>query len=91
MNQSLADAIDGFIIYYRSMLSKANFTSIHIPSRGSPSINSFTISSLDANQKYEFRIGTYSNDGSSQMSSSVELSTPQGRIETFLFLKESWQ
>ncbi|CAF0826168.1 unnamed protein product [Adineta steineri] len=76
LNQTDNEIIDGFVIYYRPIHSKVNFTSISIPNLRSPPINSYTISKIESNQEYELRMATYSNHGLSSMSNSIEISVP---------------
>jgi hypothetical protein len=76
VNDSNNEIIDGFIIYYRAINSDGNYTKITIPNLRYPIIDSYTISSIAANEKYELRMATYSNRGLSSMSNSIEISIP---------------
>ncbi|CAF1508156.1 unnamed protein product [Adineta ricciae] len=71
-----SEMIDGFVIYYRSTRSKVNFTTISVPNMRFPPINTFTISTLQADQEYELRMSTYSSRGASSMSNSIKISVP---------------
>ncbi|CAF3441906.1 unnamed protein product, partial [Rotaria sp. Silwood2] len=76
VNDSFSDVIDGYIIYYRSVNSNDNYTTITIPNLVYPITDTFTISSIELNDKYEIRMATYSNRGLSPMSNSIEISLP---------------
>ena len=47
-------------------------------------MNTYTVTSLEPNQQYEFRISTYSNRGLSLMSNSIEIATSSGN-DSFSF------
>ncbi|CAF3480642.1 unnamed protein product [Rotaria sp. Silwood1] len=76
INDSLSEIIDGYIIYYRSINSNDNYTTITIPNLVYPITDSFTISTIELNDKYEIRMATYANRGLSPMSNSIEISLP---------------
>jgi hypothetical protein len=82
VNDSDSKTIEGFIIYYRSINSKKdNYTTITIPNLRYPLIDTYTISStIEANEKYEIRMVTYSNHELSSMSNSIEISIPSGKL-----------
>jgi uncharacterized protein YdgA (DUF945 family) len=84
VNDSNSEIIDGFIIYYRLINSNRNYTKITIPNLLYPIIDTYTISSIEANQKYELRMATYSNRGLSSMSNSIEISIPLSKKKRFL-------
>ncbi|CAF3392055.1 unnamed protein product [Rotaria socialis] len=76
INESNSDTVDGFIIYYRSMSSDDNYTTITVPSLVFPTIDTYTISSIELNDKYEIRMAAYSNRGLSSMSNAIEMAIP---------------
>jgi hypothetical protein len=53
-----------------------NFTTITLPNLRYPSIDTYTISSIEPDKEYELRMATYSNRGLSSMSNSIEISVP---------------
>jgi hypothetical protein len=79
INDTNTEAIDGFIIYYRS-INNNNYTTITIPNLRSPLIDTYTISSIESNEKYELRMASYSNRGLSSMSNSIEISIPLRKL-----------
>ena len=76
INESSTAMIDGFIIYYRLSHSQGNFTKITLPNLRLPMIDTYTITSIEGNEKYELRMATYSSRGLSAMSNSMEISVP---------------
>jgi hypothetical protein len=88
VNDSNSEIIDGFIIYYRLINSNRNYTKITIPNLLYPIIDTYTISSIEANQKYELRMATYSNRGLSSMSNSIEISIPLSKKKTIFKLNK---
>ncbi len=84
-NNTKSETVDGFVIYYRPILSKMNFTTITLPNLRSPPIDSYTISSVEPDQEYELRIATYSNRGLSPMSNSIKISVPPRKFHSKLF------
>ena len=42
-------------------------------------IDTYTISSIEGNEKYELRMATYSDRGVSSMSNSIEISVPSSK------------
>ena len=68
--------INGFIIYYRSVKSNGNYTTITIPNLAYPSIDTYTIRSIEPNKTYKLHVACYSNRGLSPMSNSIEISIP---------------
>src|SRR6185437_16134502 len=46
-NNSNSETVDGFVIYYRPTFSKMNFTTITLPNLRYPSIDTYTISSIE--------------------------------------------
>ncbi|CAF3607553.1 unnamed protein product [Rotaria sordida] len=76
LNNTGSETVDGFVIYYRPIHSKTNFTTITIPNLHYPSVDTYTISSIEPDQIYEIRMTTYSNLGLSPMSNSIEISVP---------------
>ncbi|CAF1505891.1 unnamed protein product, partial [Rotaria sordida] len=80
VNDTYNDIIDGYIIYYRSINSNDNYTTITIPNLLYPITDTFTISSIELNDKYEIRMATYSNRGLSPMSNSIEISLPSCKL-----------
>lgn len=77
LNDSNLEAIDGFIIYYRSLNSNQNnYTKITVPNLRYPLIDTYTIPSIESDNKYELRMTTYSNRGVSAMSNSIEIAIP---------------
>ncbi|CAF4515098.1 unnamed protein product, partial [Rotaria sp. Silwood1] len=76
LNNSGSETVDGFVVYYRPIHSKTNFTTITIPNLRYPPIDTYTISSIEPDQVYEIRMTTYSNLGLSPMSNSIEISVP---------------
>lgn len=81
INESTSEAIDGFIIYYRSLNSNDNYTKITIPNLVFPMIDTYTIPLIEFNTKYEIRMAAYSNRGLSLMSNSIELSIPECNLK----------
>jgi len=75
-NNTDIEIIDGFVIYYRILNSKMNFTTITLPNLRYPPIDSYTISSVEPDQEYELRMATYSNRGLSSMSNSMKITVP---------------
>ncbi|CAF4773577.1 unnamed protein product, partial [Rotaria magnacalcarata] len=73
INESNSDTVNGFIIYYRSMSSDDNYTTITVPNLVFPTIDTYTISSIELNDKYEIRVAAYSNRGLSSMSNAIEM------------------
>ncbi|CAF2401516.1 unnamed protein product [Rotaria sp. Silwood2] len=76
LNNTGSETVDGFVVYYRPIHSKRNFTAITIPNLRYPPIDAYTISSIEPDQVYEIRMTTYSNLGLSPMSNSIEISVP---------------
>lgn len=76
INDSNSQTIDGFIIYYRLVNSNENYTKITIPNLRFPMIDTYTISTIEGNEKYELRMASYANQGLSSMSNSIEISVP---------------
>ena len=77
LNDSTVETIDGFIIYYRSLNAKqSNYTKITIPNLRYPLIDTYTIPSIESDNKYELRMGTYSKRGVSVLSNSIEIAIP---------------
>jgi len=89
MNDTFLDHIDEFLIYYRLVNSNENFTKIIVPNIRFPMIDSYTITTIKPNEKYELRMATYSNRGLSQMSNSMEISIPLSKIATTITTKEN--
>ncbi len=85
MNDTNSETVDGFVIYYRSTLSKKNFTTITIPNLRYPLIDTYTISSIEPDQEYELRMATYSNRGLSSMSNSIKISVPTRKLHLKIF------
>ena len=83
INESNSETIDGFIIYYRLSDSEGNFTKITLPNLRLPMIDTYTISSIQGNEKYELRMATYSDRGLSAMSNSMELSVPSRKYDIY--------
>lgn len=81
INDKNNENTDGFIIYYRLVNSYDNYTKITIPNLRYPPIDTYTITSIEANEKYELRMATYSKQGLSSMSNSMEISVPSSKIE----------
>ncbi len=79
VNESNSETIDGFIIYYRLINFIGNYTKIKIPNLRYPIIDTYTISSVEPNEKYELRMATYSNREFSSMSNSIEISIPSSK------------
>ena len=64
--------MDGFVIFYRPLRPKMNFTSIKVSF-----VDSYSIEGVESNQQYELRMATYSNlGGVSPMSNPIEITTP---------------
>jgi hypothetical protein len=80
INDTNTETVDGFIIYYRSTNLNKNYTKITIPNLRYPLIDTYTISSIEGNEKYELRMATYSNRGLSSMSNSIEISIPLRKL-----------
>lgn len=89
INQTITDHIDEFLLFYRLVNSKKNFTKITIPNIRFPMIDTYTITSIEPNEKYELRMATYSNRGLSPMSNSMEISIPSSKRLFFLKGKRS--
>ncbi|CAF3138607.1 unnamed protein product [Rotaria socialis] len=81
LNNTDSETIDGFVIYYRAINSKVNFTTITVPNLRYPPIDTYTITSVEPDQIYELRMTTYSNLGVSPMSNSIEISIPKFSTE----------
>ena len=84
INESNSAMIDGFIIYYRLSHSQGNFTKITLPNLRLPMIDTYTITSIEGNEKYELQMATYSSRGVSMMSNSMEISVPSRKFCMFL-------
>lgn len=84
INDSNSETIDGFIIYYRLINANGNYTKITIPNLRYPPIDTYTITSIEANEKYELRMATYSKKGFSSMSNSIEISIPSCKKKRIL-------
>ena len=80
MSHTNGEAINGVIIYYRTIFSKENFTTITVPNLRYPPIDTYTIPTIGSNQIYELRMATYSNRGLSLMSDSIEISVPSRKF-----------
>lgn len=78
LNDSNPELIDGFLIYYRllNVADSNNFTKITIPNVRYPLIDTYTITSIQFDRKYEIRMSTYSNKAVSPMSNAIEISIP---------------
>ena len=80
LNNTSSETVDGFVIYYRPSSSKMNFTTITLPNLRYPSIDTYTIPSIEPDQEYELRMATYSNRGLSPMGNSIKISVPLGKF-----------
>lgn len=78
LNDSNPELIDGFLIYYRLLNTgdSDNYTKITVPNVRYPLVDTYTITSIQFDRKYEIRLATYSNKGVSPMSNSIEISIP---------------
>lgn len=78
LNNTNSELIDGFLIYYRTLNgdSSNNFTKVTVPNVPYPLINTYTLTSIQFEKKYEIRMATYSNRGASPMSNSIEIAIP---------------
>ena len=64
--------IDGFVIFYRPLRSKMNFTTVKVSL-----VDTYSIFGVEPNQQYELRVATYSSQsGVSPMSDPMEITTP---------------
>ena len=85
MNKTNGEALDGFVIYYRPISSRMNYTTITLPNLRYPPIDSYTISTIEPGQDYELRMSTYSNRGLSPMSNSIQISVPRRKCFPRIF------
>jgi hypothetical protein len=87
LNATNIDNIDGFIIFYRVLnINENNYTKITVPNLRHPLIDTYTIASIASDNKYELRMATYSNRGTSPMSTSIEISIPSRKSLTNDFI-----